>query len=365
MKIVVLHPPMYPVNHTFYNILGKYAEVIVYNFGEYSVLHEEWHVDEYKAKAVNYKIKLIGSGPESFKNQLSFSAFKGLIVDKPDFVISVAFWLPSLYSSLLRKIFGFKFLITTDAIMETEKNIPYLKNKLRQLMCKNTDMFISSSSLTTQYLHTLCLDAKVTDSLQTIDTIEWKKDFDKLLEKDKLRKELNLPLDKTILLGVGGFITKKNWESVLEQIDQIENTIFILVGGGELEDKYHTFVKSSHLIDKVRIVTRKEGSELKKYFKASDIFIFPSLYDQFGYVVLEALISGLPVICSKNSGASSVIQDSKNGFIIDPKSKYINQINLIIDDLEYFKKESFLTLEYFTLENKANEWLNILKELNK
>ena len=107
--------------------------------------------------------------------------------------------------------------------------------------------------------------------------------------------------------------------------------------------------------------TKREGIELKKYFKASDIFIFPSLYDQFGYVVLEALASGLPVICSKNSGASSLIHNGKNGFIIDPDKDYTKEIQTILKDLPSFKEESFSTIKKYTLENKAKEWYEALK----
>jgi len=363
MKIVVFHPPMYPVNHLFYNMLGELAEVILYSFGEYPLLHKSWNVHEMKKSATNYKIKLFGSGSESFKNQMNPLVFKELIIDKPDFVISMAFWIPSLYGSLLKKMFGFKFLITTDAIVETEKNISSTRKRLREKICKHTDMFISASSLSTKYLNTLCSSIKITESLQTIDTLEWKKDFDSLSQKDKLKEELGLPIDKTILFGVGGFIPKKNWESMLEQIKELDDCIFVLVGAGVLEDKYHDMIKTLGLEEKVKMVTRKEGNELKKYFKASDIFIFPSFYDQFGYVVLEALVSELPVICSKNSGASSIVEDGKNGFIIDPDKPYINEIRMIIDDLDRFKKDAFLTMQKHTLQNKAKEWFMVLKGL--
>ena len=363
MKIVVLHPPLYPVNHTFYNILGKYAEVVVYSFGEYPKLHQHWSVHEMKKKAINYNIKIFGKGRVTLKTQLNPMAIRELIIDKPDIVISVAFWFPSLYASLFKKLLGYKFLITTDAIIETEKNISYTKHKIRELICKNTDMFISASTLTTEYLSTLCSTVKIKDSLQTIDTIEWKKNFNQLSAKKILRKELDLPIDKTILFGVGGFTSKKNWMSIFKQIDKIENTIFVLIGAGELVNEYHTFINSSNLTSKVKILTRKEGNELKKYFKASDIFIFPSLYDQFGYVVLEALASGLPVICSKNSGASSLIVNGKNGFIVDPEAKYIEEIELIIKDINTFQKEAVITMEQYTLENKVDEWLSVFKEL--
>ena len=363
MKIVVLHPPLYPVNHTFYNILGKYAEVVVYSFGEYPKLHQHWSVHEMKKKAINYNIKIFGKGRVTLKTQLNPMAIRELIIDKPDIVISVAFWFPSLYASLFKKLLGYKFLITTDATIKTDSDISFVKQNIRKLIAKNTDLFISASLLTTKYLSNLFPKSRIKNSLQTIDVTEWTKEFNLLQEKDKLRKQLDLPRDKVILLGVGGFTSGKNWMSIFKQIDKIENTIFVLIGAGELANEYHTFINSSNLTSKVKIVTRKEGVELKKYFKLSDIFIFPTLSDRFGYVVLEALASGLPVICSKNSGASSLIVNGKNGFIVDPNAKYIEEIELIIKDINTFQKEAIITMEQYTLEKKVDEWLSMFKKL--
>jgi glycosyltransferase involved in cell wall biosynthesis len=363
MKVVILHPPLYPVNHTFFNLLGKHVELTVYNFGEYPRLHKHWSIHEIKKEATNYKIKVFGKGPISFKTQVNPSFIKDLILDKPDFVISVAFWIPSLYASLLKRLFGYKFLISTDAIEATEVNISGNKKRLREFISQNVDTFISASALTSRYLHSLSPQTKIKESLQTIDTTSWNLDFEKLATKEKLREELNLPLDKTILFGLGSFTQKKNWTSIFSQMSLLDNCIFVLIGFGELEDSYNEYIQNSNLEDRIYILSRKEGQELKKYFKLSDIFIFPSLYDQFGYVVLEALASGLPVICSENSGASSLIKNHHNGFVINPNNDYVEEIEIIISDLEKFQLNAFETMKKYTLENKIYELLNTFKEL--
>jgi glycosyltransferase involved in cell wall biosynthesis len=51
-------------------------------------------------------------------------------------------------------------------------------------------------------------------------------------------------------------------------------------------------------------------------FQSSDIFLFPSLEDGFGYVVAEAMACGLPVITTKNTGASDLLQPGVNGEIV-------------------------------------------------
>jgi glycosyltransferase involved in cell wall biosynthesis len=47
-----------------------------------------------------------------------------------------------------------------------------------------------------------------------------------------------------------------------------------------------------------------------------DIFIFPSLFEGFGLVILEAMSQGLPVITTPNTGGPMIIKDGKDGFIV-------------------------------------------------
>jgi glycosyltransferase involved in cell wall biosynthesis len=60
-------------------------------------------------------------------------------------------------------------------------------------------------------------------------------------------------------------------------------------------------------------------STLKLKYRSSSVLVFPTLLDGFGMVVTEALSQGLPVITTPNAGASDLIEDGKNGFIIPPK----------------------------------------------
>ena len=48
----------------------------------------------------------------------------------------------------------------------------------------------------------------------------------------------------------------------------------------------------------------------------ADVFVFPSLFEGFGLVLLEAMASGLPVITTQNTGGPDLIQEGKEGFII-------------------------------------------------
>jgi glycosyltransferase involved in cell wall biosynthesis len=56
--------------------------------------------------------------------------------------------------------------------------------------------------------------------------------------------------------------------------------------------------------------------DLRSYYAAADAFVFPTTYDSFGMVVLEAMASRLPVFTSDRAGAAELIQHEVSGFVI-------------------------------------------------
>lgn len=92
---------------------------------------------------------------------------------------------------------------------------------------------------------------------------------------------------------------------------------FHAVGGG-IENLKQIYQKGIH--ENVIFHGYMLQNELFELYKQMDIFVFPSLGDGFGFVVLEALSFGLPVICSKNSVGEDIIQDGYNGFLFDAGS---------------------------------------------
>jgi len=56
-------------------------------------------------------------------------------------------------------------------------------------------------------------------------------------------------------------------------------------------------------------------TELSRFYAAADAFVFPTTYDAFGMVVLEAMANGLPVFSSDQAGAATLIKSGQNGFV--------------------------------------------------
>ena len=363
MKVILIHPPMYPVNHKFYNLLAQKVELIVYQICEHPVHHTSWTSNEIRNDKLYYRLKIFSHGSVTTLKTLNPSFIFDIIKEKPDIVISIAFWMPSLYISFLKKIYNFKYIILTNAISQTEINISKNKIFIRKLIAKNVDFFISASNLTTKYLNSSFPKNKVVLSMQTTDIESWIKNLEAIENKITLRQKLKITQDKIIMLGVGNYTEKKNWISVIKLLPKLDNIIFILVGYGELEDEYKKIAKELKVEDKLKVVGKKMGRELLEFYKLSDFLIFPSLYDQFGFVVPEALASGLPVICTKNAGSESLIEDGYNGITIDPYNYDENDILKVIKELSNLKINAKSSIQKYTLENKVEEFIDIFKKV--
>ncbi|MCW5948149.1 MAG: glycosyltransferase family 4 protein [Pyrinomonadaceae bacterium] len=79
-----------------------------------------------------------------------------------------------------------------------------------------------------------------------------------------------------------------------------------------------------------------EGPKLASVYRESDIFVFPSINDGFGMVILEAMASGLPTIATVNTAAPDIISDGVDGFIVPIRDARAlrDRIERLLDDTE-------------------------------
>lgn len=371
MKIVILHPPLYPVNHKLFNELGKYCELHVICFGNHPVYHNKWKSIDFLKDSKNYELVILEGKTDlnklavTYKLQFSTVYIKYIYNLKPDYVISVAFWIPSFISSLFKYLLAYKFLVITDTTIHRESSISFFRKITRKIIVYNSDYLLSGSKLTKSYLKTLTKShSKIKNSYQVIDVNKWRFDFNSLPNKKELREKYCFGNEDKILLTVGRLDENKNISSILKQLSCLPNFKLIIVGDGPLKNMLIESVSILKLTGQVYFFGQKFDSELIECFKMSDVFVFPTLMDTFGFVVAEALATGLPVICSEFAGASSLIEDGFNGYTIDPTKEYKDEINQIFNKLEKFSKNAFESVTSYTIEKKAYDIYKTLKSSN-
>jgi glycosyltransferase involved in cell wall biosynthesis len=111
---------------------------------------------------------------------------------------------------------------------------------------------------------------------------------------------------RPILLYTGRVAVEKNIEAFLSL--DVEGTKYVVGNGPALNQ-----LKAAY--PKVRFVGAKHGDELARHYSAADVFVFPSLTDTFGLVMIEALACGVPVAAYPVTGPKDVIGKSGVGVL--------------------------------------------------
>lgn len=72
----------------------------------------------------------------------------------------------------------------------------------------------------------------------------------------------------------------------------------------------------------------KKYNEEKKHSKNADIFIFPTLNEAFGFVLLEAMEHALPCIATDEGGISDIVDEGETGFIVSKRNANILAVKI-------------------------------------
>jgi glycosyltransferase involved in cell wall biosynthesis len=202
----------------------------------------------------------------------------------------------------------------------------------------------------------------------------------KIENKIELRKKLNLPKNKFIMLNVGRFGERKNQLFLLKCLKELKNKNYVLLligptdflGCNKYFEKIKEYIKENNLEEQVLIVGRKEN--INEYMVACDLLTFSSLREGFPNVIQEAMISGLPSILFNLDGIKNFI-NKDNGIIVEKKNKsekkLITEFQQNIEDM-YSKKINYnnqkirqLGIKYFSAKKIDKFYYEIYEKLLK
>ncbi|MBO7603653.1 MAG: glycosyltransferase [Bacteroidales bacterium] len=133
------------------------------------------------------------------------------------------------------------------------------------------------------------------------------------------RKQLGIKPEEFVMLFVGQHIWEKNPRLIIESLARMGDVPFkmFFIGTGYAEQEMKDLVSERGLEGKVTFVGSVTDRQLlTRYYAASDLFLFPSLYDTAGLVVREAASLYTPSVMAQGSTASTALTDGENGFLV-------------------------------------------------
>jgi glycosyltransferase involved in cell wall biosynthesis len=148
--------------------------------------------------------------------------------------------------------------------------------------------------------------------------------------KRALRVLLGLPVDRCLALFVGGDWDRKGVRDAIVAVARLAETTLVVLGRGDVE-RYRAFAAANAAAGHVIFVSPTPTPE--QYYAASDLFLFPSRYEAFSLVTLEAAAAGLPIVAHRINGTEELVQDNVNGWLVPPSADALrDKVTVLRDD---------------------------------
>lgn len=191
---------------------------------------------------------------------------------------------------------------------------------------------------------------------------------------------INLPDDSILssllkhtnyILSFGRIHKKKNNEALIDAIEYRPNLSAVIAGVDDdnYAEKLRKRVKSKSLQNRVTILPHQFiGDEKEFLFQNAKLFVLPSHSENFGNTVLEAMIRGVPVVASNQTGAAAVVRDAKAGYVCSPNAQSLGDtLDLTLcepDELEAMGQRGKVFVEtHYTWGSIARKMVSAYQEL--
>ena len=182
----------------------------------------------------------------------------------------------------------------------------------------------------------------------------------------KLENEFKIDFNKTrVLLYVGSGFKRKGVEEFLHIISKLNDTnIVAFVIGKEKNLKYYQNLSVALGVEK-KVIFTGARDDVKDFYTVADIFLFPTRYEPFSNVVLEAMSCQCAVITTKQNGASEIL-DSEWVMKVPTDYSVVSKIDDLLNSnqkLESVKARNLEIVQNFSIERNVEETLKVINEV--
>jgi len=195
-----------------------------------------------------------------------------------------------------------------------------------------------------------------------------------LKEKERVRayyrERFGISADETVLLFVGSGFERKGLEFLIRAFGLLNargyDKIKLLVVGKGNEKKYLKL--AGRLGIKTDVIFTGHLKDVLRCYFAGDIFVLPSIYEPFSNACLEAMAAGLPVVTSSMNGASEILNNGKDGMVIEDPLNHHEIAEMIKPLLDSDKRNEIgmaarRRAENYTIENNVEGFLKLINRM--
>lgn len=183
--------------------------------------------------------------------------------------------------------------------------------------------------------------------------------------RTEMRRSLGFDESVPLVLFVGSQFRLKGLEFAIRALAEMETEAHLLVVGNDSGVGFRHLANELGIAERVHFLGARK--DLPEIYPAADVFVFPSLYETFALVCLEAMASGLPVLASRVGGIEDYLHDEENGLFIKREGQDIaRKLDRVLADPDLrdrLRREGFKTASNYSWDKIAQQYLRLFDQL--
>ncbi len=187
--------------------------------------------------------------------------------------------------------------------------------------------------------------------------------FNPARRSDELRRSWGLAERDIAVLHVGRLAAEKNLDLLVSTYQALQrqstglNLRLVVVGDGPLRESLHKQMPDALFCGIQR------GETLAQHYASGDIFLFPSLSETFGNVLLEAMASGLGVVAFDQAAAAQHVEDGHNGMLAsaDDQRTFVEAATWLLENSENLRRVRLNARQHAARQS----WSSIVEEFEQ
>jgi UDP-glucose:(heptosyl)LPS alpha-1,3-glucosyltransferase len=183
-----------------------------------------------------------------------------------------------------------------------------------------------------------------------------------------VRREFAIPPDAPLLLFAGHEFERKGLAHIIAAMPKLGTDVHLLVVGAGNPGPYRAMAEQAGIAPG-RVVFTGGRSDLPRLYPAADAFVFPTYYESFALVCMEAMASGLPLFATRVGGIEDYLADGLNGYFIerDPDDIAARLRPVLADPAlrERLGRHARATAETYAWPHIARQYVDLLHALKR
>ncbi len=333
-KVCLLVNMISPARLPLFSALAERFDLLVLHGGKESN-RDTWHdLDEALPNAIvkrawGWQVPMIRRERGKFFDHQYIHITPGylwhLLTFRPEAIITGEMGLRTVIALIYGSLFRKPVWVWWGGTLHTEHKIGSARRTLRAVISRWARHWISYGRTSTEYLLSLGVkDNRIVEIQNAVDESRFEVEVEPAFILEP----------KPILLHVGQFIARKGIEQLLHVVGDLQKEgrefSLLLVGSGQDQQPLSQLAEELNL-QNVHFHPAQSSESMPAVYRSADVLVFPTLEDVWGLVANEAILSGVPVLCSRYAGCAKELFALENIFDPHDAEEFRVKLRIAID----------------------------------